>query len=70
MYLPVVVLAHVDVADHGGAVVDEEAAVPPGDLRPRPGGDRADEAHVLALDNLLVGGGGGNLGRTGQLSQG
>ena len=58
------------VADHGGAVVDEEAAVPPGDLRPRPGGDRADEAHVLALDNLLISGGGRDLGGTGQLVQG
>ena len=55
------------VADHGGAVVDEEAAVPPGDLGPRPGVDCADETHVLALDDLLVSGGGGDLGGAGQL---
>ena len=55
------------VADHGGPVVDEEAAVPPGDLGPRPGVDCADETHVLALDDLLVGGGGGDLGGAGQL---
>ena len=56
------------VADHGGAVVDEEAAVPPGDLGVRRGADRADEAHVLALDDLLVGGGGGDEGGAGQFT--
>ena len=66
--VPVVVLAHVDVADHGGAVVDEEAAVPPGDLGVRSGADRADEAHVLALDDLLVGGGGGDERGAGQFT--
>ena len=58
------------VADHGGAVVDEEAAVPPGDLGWRPGGDRADQTHVLPLDNLLISSGGGDLWCAGQLSLG
>ena len=66
--VPVEVLPHVDVADHGGAVVDEEAPVPPGDLGPRPRGHRADEAHVLALDDLLVGGGGGDERGAGQFT--
>ena len=58
------------VADHGGAVVDEEAAVPPGDLGLRPGGDGADETHILPLDNLLISSGGGDLWCAGQLSLG
>ena len=66
--VPVVVLAHVDVADHGGAVVDEEAAVPPGDLGSRPGGDGADKTHILPLDYLLISSGRGDLGGASQLS--
>ena len=68
--VPVEVLAHVDVADHGGAVVDEEAAVPPGDLGVGRGANSADQAHVLALDDLLVGGGWGDEGRAGELRLG
>ena len=45
----VVVEAHVDVADQGGAVVDQQAVVPPTDRSHRGRGHRAHQRHVLAL---------------------
>ena len=58
------------VTDHGGAVVDQEPTVPPGDVGVGHRGHRAHQGHVLALDDLLVGGGGRHTWGAGQLRQG
>ena len=43
------------ITDHRGAVVDEQASIPPGDLGLGDGGNSADKCHVFTLDNLLIG---------------
>ena len=43
------------ITDHRGAVVDEQASIPPGDLGLGDGGHGADKCHVFTLDNLLIG---------------
>ena len=58
----------VDITHHGGPVLDEEPLVPPAHAAHRDTLHGADQAHVLAADDLLEGGGGGHRWDTGQLS--
>ena len=58
------------ITDHGGAIVDQQTPVSPGYVGVGDRGDGAHQGHVLALDDLLVDGGGRHAGGAGQLCQG